>query len=130
MDERPRNAYGLPMDWLWLLYEEYVGREAAAAQISGQAELQDFFIKTLQESTATLYAIAPHAGTVRFKGLGRWSLTEVPGLLTDPHAFIADEFGGGKFKINFHHLYTFVATHNFRTWGDPLWIDKPEYSYD
>ena len=86
----------------------------------------EVFLGALHGSRATLYVMEPVGATIRFKGLGRWRLADVPDLLADPHAFIADGFGGGKYKVNFHHGLTFVGTHNFRTWGDELWRELPE----
>jgi hypothetical protein len=54
----------------------------------------------------------------------------VPLLLSDPHAFLVERWGGGKYKANFHDGLTFVGTHNFRTWGDELWRDMPEVDLD
>lgn len=107
------------MDWLWAVFEPYVKRERKGAV--DQRALQEAFFEILSQSTATLFAMEPVGETIRFKGLGQWPLAEVPELLADPNAFIADLCGGGKFKVNFHHGNTFVATHNFRTYGDPLW---------
>ena len=116
------------MDWLWPLYAEHVGR--LADDSGDQSVLQEHFIASLLRSTATLYIMEPIGDTIRFKGLGQWLLSEVPDLLSDPHAFIADRFGGGKFKINFHDRLTFVGTHNFRTYGDELWRDIDEVFFD
>ena len=111
------------MDWLWPFYEEHIRRVLCLAkdEPGEQSVLQQQFLKSLGASTATLYVMEPVADTIRFKGLGRWPLSEVPDLLTDPNRFIADGFGGGKYKINFHDGFTFVGTHNFRTFGDERW---------
>src|SRR4051812_14377947 len=106
------------MDWLWPLYEQYVRRELERTPAGGQPDertLRAAFLGALADSTATLYVMEPVGETIRFRGLGRWPLPDAPELLADPHAFIADRFGGGKYKINFHHVATFVCTHNFRT---------------
>lgn len=116
------------MDWLWPLYQEHVRRSLGGA--AGEAELQAAFLGALGASWATLYAMEPAGDTIRFKGLGRWPLADVPELLADPHGFIADRFGGGKFKVNFHHGRTFVCTHNFRTWGEERWREAPEVPVD
>ena len=87
-------------------------------------------MSTLAESTATVYIMEPIGDTIRFKGLGRWPLPEVPELLSDPNDFIAERFGGGKFKINFHHQFSFIGTHNFRTWGEPKWEDMEDIPFD
>jgi hypothetical protein len=119
------------MDWLWPLYEEHIRREAArGGQAPDDAALGEAFFRALTESTATLYAMEPVGDTIRFKGLGRWPLAEVPDLLADPNGFIAERCGGGKFKINFHHGRTFVATHNFRTFGEEAWRDMRELEPD
>lgn len=115
------------MDWLWPLYEEYVRRETRNGD---DAALRDMFLGALSESTATLYVMEPVGDTIRFKGLGQWLLPEVPDLMADPNAFIADMCGGGKFKINFHHGQTFVATHNFRTFGEESWRAMEERQFE
>ncbi len=97
------------MDWLWPLYRKHIERLASGRE-GQRSGAQEVFLASLAASTATLYALEPVYNTVRFKGLGRWPLPEVPRLLGDPNAFIADRFGGGKFKINFHHGECFVAT--------------------
>lgn len=121
------------MDWLWPMFEPYIRRELEhgdrTVAAPEQRALQEAFLKVLTESTATLFAMEPVGETIRFKGLGRWPLAEVPDLLADPNAFLADRFGGGKFKINFHHGATFVATHNFRTYGEPRWQQMEEHHF-
>src|SRR5689334_1773472 len=92
------------MDWLWGLYKEYVNRSAGRQQKSPDAALvRTLFLDCVRQSTATVYVMEPIGDTIRFRGLGRWTLPEVPDLLADPNAFIADRFGGGKYKVNFHH---------------------------
>jgi hypothetical protein len=116
------------MDWLWAIFEPYIRRESKRREAG--LDMQEEFFRILSESTATLFAMEPVGETIRFKGLGRWPLAEAPDLLADPNAFIADRFGGGKFKVNFHHGATFVATHNFRTYGDPLWQTAEEVQFE
>ena len=119
------------MDWLWPLYEEYVGRQLRSSDKAGdQRAIQEAFLTSLGQSTATLYVMQPVGDTIRFKGLGRWPLPEVPALLADPNGFIAAQFGGGKFKLNSHHGFTFVGTHNFRTWGEETWREIPEIEFE
>lgn len=118
------------MDWLWPVFEPYIRRERRHLGAGADDDLRDAFLSCLVESTATLFAMEPVGETIRFKGLGRWPLAEVPDLLADPNGFIAERFGGGKFKVNFHHGSTFVATHNFRTYGEPLWQAMEELSFE
>lgn len=118
------------MDWLWPLYRQHVRRACLDAEGGAQASteplLRAAFLRALAESTATLFVMEPVGDTIRFRGLGRWPLPEVPELLADPNAFIADRFGGGKYKLNLHHGATFVCTHNFRTPGQERWRSLPE----
>jgi len=120
------------MDWLWPLYKEHVRRvlEIPRGEPGVQSELQHRFLQSLAASTATLYVMEPVGDTIRFKGLGKWPLPSVPDLLSDPHAFIADQFGGGKYKVNFHDRLTFVGTHNFRTYGEEVWRTLEEKVFE
>ena len=78
------------MDWLWPLYQEYVRKELRwSGRESDQEALRSAFLGSLGESTATLYVMEPVGDTIRFRGLGRWELVDVPDLLADPNGFIA-----------------------------------------
>ena len=120
------------MDWLWPIYQEHVYRVMCLSQDDDveQSALQHRYLQSLSNSTATLYVMEPVGDTIRFRGLGRWRLAEVPGLLSDPNGFIADNFGGGKYKVNFHDGLTFVGTHNFRTYGEESWRDMEEMEFE
>ncbi len=113
------------MDWLWPIYREHIERTLPRG-----ASDQQWFMQSLAESTATLFAMEPVGRTIRFKGLGRWPLGAVADLLADPNALIADRYGGGKYKVNFHHKDTFVGTHNFKTQGEERWRDVREVVLD
>mgnify|MGYP007063399759 FL=1 len=120
------------MDWLWPLYKEHVRRVLGLSrdESGNQKALQHRFLQSLGASTATLYVMEPVGDTIRFKGLGKWPLPKVPALLADPHAFIADQYGGGKYKVNFHDQLTFVGTHNFRTYGEEVWRNLEEQVFE
>ena len=114
------------MDWLWPIYEEYIFKMLEESQHSDQAVLRETFLKVLGESTATLFVMEPVGDGIVFRGLGRWKLKEVPELLMSPNDFIDANFGGGKFKVNFHHVISFVGTHNFRTYSEEKWRSLEE----
>ena len=115
------------MDWLWPIYEEYILKMLAEEHQQDQNVLRETFLKVLGESTATLFVMEPVGDGIVFRGLGRWKLREVPELLMDPNSFIDEGFGGGKFKINFHHVISFVGTHNFRTYSEEKWRQLEEF---
>ena len=117
------------MDWLWPIYEEYVLKLLDPEHHADQAVLRETFLRVLGESTATLFVMEPVGDGIVFRALGRWDLRDVPELLMDPNSFIDEGFGGGKFKVNFHHVISFVGTHNFRTYSEEKWRDLEEYDF-
>ncbi|MDP6934606.1 MAG: hypothetical protein QGG40_16910 [Myxococcota bacterium] len=118
------------MDWLWPLFREFVLKEAERLELGDSQEaLRNLFLATLAGSTATLYAMEPEGDTIRFHGLARWPLAEIPELLVDPNAFLLDRYGGGKFKCNFHHGDSFICTHNFRTYGESTYQELPDRDF-
>jgi len=114
------------------MYKEHIYRVLCLSKDADveQSVLQERFLQSLGNSTATLYVMEPVGDTIRFKGLGQWKLAAVPALLADPHSFIADGYGGGKYKINFHDGFTFVGTHNFRTYGEERWREMDEEVFE
>lgn len=64
-------------------------------------------------------------GTVCVKGLARYYADEISMLIADPVAYLTANFGGGKFKLNFHHGWNFIATIHFKTQGGSKWEDMP-----
>ncbi len=119
------------MDWVWALYRKYIIKGLAA---SGNAqptdtELEEAFLKALAASSVTILVQEPWMNSVRFKGLARGPVTEMTDLLQDPMDWLAARYGGGKFKLNFHEGWNFVATQNFKPEGAPRWKDVPEIEF-
>ena len=116
------------MDWVWPLYEKYIRKELARLghEEPDDAMLEETFYRVLNESILTLLVQEPWRGSVRFKTLARFESDTMMDLLSEPMAYLRDRFGGGKFKVNFHHGYHFIATRNFKPEGEPLWMDFPE----
>lgn len=114
------------MEWVWELYKEYVEKQSAkSGQKPTPEELQENFVKILAESTVTVLVQEPWQNTVRFKGLAKYDAQNMLELLNDPMGFLFSQFGGGKFKLNFHHGWNFVATRNFKPQGEPKWRELP-----
>jgi hypothetical protein len=116
------------MEWVWQLLEKYVVRELQRGGDAspGDAEQERAFLDLLSESTVTVLVQEPWQGSVRFKTLARYEGPEMLALLQEPEAFLLDRFGGGKFKLNFHRGWHFVATQNFKPEGPPRWREMPE----
>ncbi len=114
--------------WAWVLLEPYVDkcldsrRVVAASAQETLAELARLW----PDLSCTLMVQEPWMGTIRFKRLLRLRGEEMRPFLAAPEAFLRERFGGGKFKVNFHHGLHFVSTKNFRPEGPPRWRELPE----
>jgi hypothetical protein len=117
------------MDWVWMLYERFVGKWLAARGNAAPTdrETEGAFVHLLSESTMTILVQEPWRGSVRFKKLAVLGPSRMFDLIPAPEAYLSGRFGGGKFKLNFHHGLHFVATRNFKPAGEPLWLDLPEF---
>ncbi len=76
--------------------------------------------------SCTLLVQEPWQGTIRFKRLLRLVGEEMRPFLAAPEAFLRERFGGGKYKVNFHHGLSFVSTKNFKLEGPARWEALPE----
>lgn len=96
----------------------------------GRRDVLAEFGRVWPEIAATIGVQEPWAGTIRFKWLVRLPSSEMEPYLADPEGWLAERFGGGKFKMNLHHGMHFVNTKNFKPEGDPKWKDAPEIFLD
>lgn len=115
------------MEWLWTLFEPYVRKqfERRGVEHPSETDLHAAFTRLVSECTVTILVQEPWRGSVRFKGLDKLPATEAFDLLNDPEGYLFGRFGGGKFKLNFHEGWNFVATQNFKPDGEPAWEDLP-----
>ena len=118
--------------WCWELLEPYLRRNLLNRGVErpGKRDVLGEFGRVWPEITATIGVQEPWAGTIRFKWLVRLPSTEMEPLLAEPEGWLADRFGGGKFKMNLHHGMHFVSTKNFKPEGDPKWKHAPALSLD
>lgn len=118
--------------WGWELIEPYLRRnlQNRGVERPARAQLLEEFVRVWPGFTATVGVQEPWAGTIRFKWLARLTADEMAPFLEDPERWIRERFGGGKFKVNFHHGLHFVATRNFKPQGEPRWRDAPEVVVD
>jgi hypothetical protein len=119
------------MEWVQKLYEPYVRRTFKWEQREDitSAEMQQRFEQVFSASLITVLVQEPWHGTVRFKGLAHCYADESGELIADPMTYLLTHYGGGKFKLNFHHGWNFVATINFKPQGTPKWQDLPGIDY-
>jgi hypothetical protein len=114
--------------WAWVLIEDYVDRrlEARGTPNPAPQETLSEVARLWPDLTCTILVQEPWQGTVRFKRLARLRGDQMRPFLDAPDVFIRERFGGGKFKVNFHHGLHFVSTKNFKPEGPPRWQALPE----
>ena len=119
------------MDWVWLLFKEYVQKYLRRSGIyePDQDLLQDTFIQIMRETIVTVLVQEPWQNSVRFKGLAKYDSSEMMPLINNPEKYLLSNFGGGKFKLNFHQGMNFIATINFKPEGEPRWMDLPSIPF-
>ena len=119
------------MEWVQKLYAPYIWRtfKWEQRQEVTPEECQQRFEQVFSASVVTILVQEPWHGTVRFKGLARCYADEIGELIADPMGHLLASYGGGKFKLNFHHGWNFVATINFKPPGAPKWQDLPGIDY-
>ncbi len=119
------------MEWVWKIFEKHLRKqfERAGNEHPTDEELQEAFLKLLSESTVTVLVQEPWQNSVRFKGLARHRVVDNLDLINDPMGYLFAHYGGGKFKLNFHQGWHFIATHNFKPEGAPRWHDLPEIEF-
>jgi hypothetical protein len=118
--------------WCWDLVEPYLRRNLLNRGVDRPSRKQvlEEFARVWPEFTATIGVQEPWAGTIRFKWLVRLDSDQMAPFLEQPEGWIAERFGGGKFKMNLHHGMHFVNTRNFKPEGEPRWKDAPELALD
>jgi hypothetical protein len=119
------------VEWIQKLYEPYIRRTFKWEQHPdvSPTEMQTRFEQVFCESIVTILVQEPWQGTVRFKGLARHYADEIGELIVDPMVYLSTHYGGGKFKLNFHHGWNFVATINFKSQGAAKWQELPDIAY-
>jgi hypothetical protein len=139
--DSPRSSWsGLSADetepllpaWAWVLLEPYVDRRLEAHRIASPTpgDVLREVAALWADLSCTLLVQEPWQGSVRFKRLLRLRGDEMRPFLSAPEAFLLERYGGGKFKMNFHHGLNFVSTRNFKPAGAPRWADVPELPDD
>ena len=119
------------MEWVWEIFKHYIRKQLTRTGNTqpSDKEIQDAFLSTLSKSTVTILVQEPWQNSVRFKGLARFDVPDNMELIHDPLTYLFDHYGGGKFKLNFHDGWNFIATQNFKPEGEEKWRDLPEIDW-
>ena len=111
---------------VWDLYKEHV-KKFSHAKVKGMPTEDEMKAKTLE--------ILPHAAVkilaqekvgmiVQFHHMATYPAQEVAAVpKSGVKEFLAQRFGGGKFKLNLYHGINFLSTKNYETEGPPIWKD-------
>ncbi len=87
--------------------------------------MHDDMLTFLHDTNLKFYVLLPSGMGMEFKLIGKYDTKELIEL-EDPLPYIAEKYGGGKFKVNIYHEGTFAGTGNFKTHGDPKWVEIPD----
>lgn len=119
------------MEWLWEIYKEYVTKQFEVSGHSSPSndEVQELFLKMISESTVTVLVQEPWHNSIQFKGLARYNVKDNMKLINHTMDYLLALYGGGKYKLNFHHGWNFIGTRNFKPEGEPKWEDLPRISF-
>ncbi|MBI1922816.1 hypothetical protein HYR99_01055 [Candidatus Poribacteria bacterium] len=117
------------MEWVLNVFSEYLEtdlKKRLGIPKPTEAQLWEAFKVLFPATSAKFLVQEPVGNTVRFKWLAFYYADEMGPLIADPMNYIKQNFGGGKFKINFYQGMRFIATINFKTEGPEIWRDLPE----
>lgn len=119
------------MEWVWEIFKVYIRKQFARQgnDSPSDEEVQNAFLSLLGKSTVTILVQEPWQNSVRFKGLARHKVPDVMDLIHEPMTYLFDKYGGGKYKLNFHDGWNFIATQNFKPEGESKWPDMPEIDF-
>jgi len=122
-EENPEQLY---RGWLWEMFKEYVRkiRRTASSGAPTVEEMRESYQKIFAESSIKVLVEEKVGMIVVFNELEERTTSQLEGMMEEPQlmAYLARNYGRGKFKINLYHGLTFVATKNFKVL-DP---DLPE----
>ncbi len=110
--------------WLWEMYSEYVRkiRRTASTGSPQTAAIEETYQKIFPEASIKILVEEKVGMIVTFNELETRPTPALTSLRSTPQlmAYLAETYGRGKFKINFYHGATFLATHNFKVLDETL----------
>jgi hypothetical protein len=113
--------------WFFNLLEDYLKRRAR--QKHGfeytREHMDEDLMQILPSTNLKFYVLLPSGMGMEFKLIGKYETPELIHI-EDPNPYIQEKYGGGKFKVNIYHKGTFAGTENYKTHGDPKWVEIPD----
>ncbi len=111
---------------VWDLYQEHI-KKFSHALVKGmptEEEMKATTLEILPDSTVKVLVQEKVGLVVQFHHMFTFPASEVAEVdKNEVKPFLAERFGGGKFKLNLYHGISFLATKNYTTEGPPLWKD-------
>lgn len=107
---------------VWNLYREHI-RSFSHAAIKGEPSLEEMkaaFNSLFPEMTIKILAQEKAGMIVQFHHLDTYPASEVADII-QIQEFLANRYGGGKFKLNLYHRTNFMSTKNYQTEGPDIW---------
>ncbi|MFQ5949121.1 MAG: hypothetical protein ACE5J1_00340 [Nitrospiria bacterium] len=104
--------------WLWEMFKEYIRkiRRTASSGSPALSEMQKKYQEIFPEASIKLLVEEKVGMIVVFNELEDRTTATLEGLLKKEQlmAYLTENYGRGKYKINLYHGLTFVATRNFK----------------
>jgi len=104
--------------WLWDMFKEYVRKIRRSASMGAPTleVMRKQYLEIFHEASIKILVEEKVGMIVVFNELEERGTETLSDLLSKSAlmAYLAKNYGRGKFKINLYHGLTFVATHNFK----------------
>lgn len=110
--------------WFFNLLYDYLKRRARQAHGDDYTRdhLDEDFKSLLPQTNLKFFVMIPVGMGMEFKLVGKYETPELIHI-EDPVPYIQEKYGGGKFKVNIYHNGTFAGTENYKTHGEPNWVE-------
>jgi len=110
--------------WFYNLLEDYL--KLRIRQKHGRNYVKEVMEKDmlefLHETNLKIFVLLPSGMGMEFKLIAKYDTPDMIEI-EDPVPYIEEKFGGGKFKVNIYHNGTYAGTQNYKTHGDPKWVE-------
>jgi len=110
--------------WFYNLLEDYLKLRSRKkfGPVYDKEVMGKDMLEFLHLTNLKFFVLLPSGMGMEFKLIGKYDTTELIEI-EDPVPFIEENFGGGKFKVNIYHDGTYAGTQNYKTHGDPKWVE-------